>query len=48
MLEKKKLDKNLLDKRIKTSQDWLKAAGYLDTDDQKSINYIYVPPKKTN
>ena len=48
ILEKKKLDKNLLDKRKKTSQDWLKAAGYLDTDDQKSINYIYVPPKKTN
>ena len=46
ILEKKKLDKNLLDKRKKTSQDWLKAAGYLDTDDQKSINYIYVPSKK--
>ena len=48
ILEKKKFDKNLTDKRKKTSQDWLKAAGYLDTDDQKSINYIYVPPKKTN
>ena len=46
ILEKKKFDKNLTDKRKKTSQDWLKAAGYLDTDDQKSINYIYVPSKK--
>ena len=22
--------------------------GYLDTDDQKSMIYIYIPPKKTN
>ena len=48
MLGKKKFNKNLTDKRKKTSQDWLKTAGYLDTGDQKSINYIYVPSKKTN
>ena len=39
----KKPDNN--DKLKKTSVQWLKSAGYLDTEDQKSINYIYVPPK---
>ena len=26
---------------------FLKTAGYLDTEDQNSINYIFAPPKKT-
>ena len=39
----KKPDNN--DKLKKTSVQWLKSAGYLDTEDQRSINYIYVPPK---
>ena len=30
----------------KSSTDWLKAAGYLDTKDQDAICYIYVLPKK--
>ena len=25
----------------------LKTAGYLDTEDRNSINYIFAPPKKT-
>ena len=48
ILRKNRFDKNLTDKRKKASQDWLKAAGYFDTEDQNSIHYIYVPPKKTN
>ena len=47
VLRNKKPDKNLIEKRKKTSQDWLKTAGYLNTEDQNSINYIFVPPKKT-
>ena len=39
----KKPDNN--DKLKKTSVQWLKSAGYLDTEDQRSINYIYIPPK---
>lgn len=31
----------------KTSADWLKSAGYLDTKDHDAISYIYVPPKNT-
>ena len=30
----------------KVSDNWLKAAGYLNTKDQDAINYIFVPPKK--
>ena len=29
------------------SQDWLKTAGYLETENQNLINFIYVPPKNT-
>ena len=47
MLGKKNPDKDLIEKHTKSSQDWLKTGGYLDTEDQDSINYIYVPPKKT-
>ena len=32
----------------KTSTEWLKAAGYIDTKDQDAIRYLYVPLKKTN
>ena len=31
---------------IKSNIDWPKAAGYLDTKDQDSIRYVYVPPAK--
>ena len=30
----------------KISAEWLKTAGYLDTEDQDKINYIFVTPKK--
>ena len=30
----------------KAPKDWPKAAGYLDTKDQDSIRYVYVPPAK--
>ena len=40
VLRNKKPDKNLIEKRKKTSQDWLKTAGYLNTEDQNSINYL--------
>ena len=30
----------------KVSAEWLKSAGFLDTKDQDTINYIFVPPKK--
>ena len=43
IIGEKKPDNN--DKLKKTSVQWLKSAGYFDTEDQKSINYIYVPPK---
>lgn len=47
MLRKKKFEKDLTnDKSKKTSADWLKTAGYLDTKDQDPTNYIFVPPKK--
>ena len=45
---KKKFEKDSnSDENKKTSSDWLKSAGYLDTTDQKAINHIFVPPKKT-
>ena len=47
MGEKKFEKESVNDKRKKTSADWLKTAGYLDTKDQDAINYIFVPPKKT-
>ena len=47
VLGKKNPDKDLIENHTKSSQDWLKTGGYLDTEDQNSINYIYVPPKKT-
>ena len=34
MLGKQKFDKNITDKHKKSSKDWLKAAGYLDTENQ--------------
>ena len=43
----KKPNIDLIEKRNKTSQDWLKTAAYLDTENQNSINYIYVSPKIT-
>ena len=43
IIGKKKPDND--DKLKKTSAKWLKSAGYLDTEDQKSISYIYDPPK---
>ena len=47
ILGKKKFEKDSVnDKRKKTSTDWLKTAGYLDTMDQDAMNYIFVPPKK--
>ena len=47
ILRKKKFEKDLVDdKRKKTSADWLKTAGYLDTKEQDAINYIFVPPKQ--
>ena len=48
MLGKKKFEKDLVDdKHKRTSADWLKTAGYLDTKEQDAINYIFLPPKKT-
>ena len=47
MGEKKFEKESVNDKRKKTSANWLKTAGYLDTKDQDAINYIFVPPKKT-
>ena len=44
-IRKRGLD--LTEKRKKISQDWLKNAGYLDTENQEWINYINVPPKET-
>ena len=32
-------------KQKNVSSDWLKAAGYLDTEDQDAIQYIFNPPK---
>ena len=46
VLGNRKTDIDLIEKRKKTSQDWLETAGYLDTENQESINYIYVPLKK--
>ena len=42
--KKKKIGK--INTQNKASKDWLKTAGYLDTEDQDKINYIFVPPKK--
>ena len=47
MLGNRKTGIDLIEKRKKTSQDLLKNAGYLDTENQESINYMYVPPKET-
>ena len=47
VLGNKKTGIDLIEKRKETSQDLLKNAGYLDTENQESINYIYVPPKET-
>ena len=46
---KNKYNKKILGKKKfkKTSTDWLKTVGYLDTKNQDSINYIFVPPSKT-
>ena len=44
--KKNKKDNDDDDKNKKTSTEWLKAAGYLDTKDQDAIRYLYVPPKK--
>ena len=48
---KKKFEKDSVNdnvkKRKKASTAWLKTAGYLNTKDQDAINYIFVPPKKT-
>ena len=30
----------------KVSAEWLKSAGFLDTKDQDTINYVFLPPKK--
>ena len=37
-----------LNKKNNTSANWLKAAGYLDTKDQDSIQYIFNVPPKNN
>ena len=34
-----------LNKQNKASADWLKAAGYLETENQNAVEYVYVPPK---
>lgn len=46
MLGNKRTDIDLIEKHKKTSPNWLKTAGYIDPENQESINYIYVPPKK--
>ena len=47
ILGKKKFEKDSVnDKRKKTSTDWLKTAGYLDTMDQDAMNYIFYLLKK--
>ena len=43
IIGKKKPDND--DKLKKTSSEWLKSAGSLETEDQKSMDYIYVSPK---
>ena len=48
ILGKKKFEKDSADdKRKKTSADWLKTVGCLDTKEQDAINYFFFPPKKT-
>ena len=32
----------------KAPANWLKAAGYINTKDQDSVRYVYVPPKKAD
>ena len=47
MVRKKKFEKDSVeDKHKKTSADWLKTAGYLDTKEQDAINYTFLLPKK--
>ena len=41
--QKKKIGQ--LNKKHNFFSDWLKAAGYLDTEDQDAIQYIFNPPK---
>ena len=43
IIGKKKPDND--DKLKKTSAEWLKSAGSLEAEDQKSVDYIYVSPK---
>ena len=40
------LKKELVVEKKQISAEWLKTAGYLDTEDQDKINYIFIPPKK--